>query len=387
MPETRSQAAESKRDEDAEVYKLSEIFSIIPEFDGDQIFLNTFLYACDCANSMANIEQKVLLSIHIKNKLRGKAAQLINSRNPLSYNEIKSLLNLHFGDSRDLSSLIQDLQRMKQLPNESPLNFVSRLQTLNAKMIANINKSLELSNEQKLAQCSLIDTMSLNTLLTGLEPRLGQIIRSGNPRDILQAQSRIKRELQLSYFESNKNNPIRSTIHKQPQPSRNPIPTSIKCNFCGRLGHLSSQCRFRQTPQASYPQNNSNPSQAQPSAHNQPSTSYQPRPNYFQNQQRPVVNQNQPFRSSVIQKNPNQPRNHHVNYDQEYYDQPIYYDDYYYDENTDYIPQEEDYFEETENYENFLTLPHQNDPPTEIQTLNLNQKNPNLDIILEHNYP
>lgn len=66
MPETRSQAAESKRDEDAEVYKLSEIFSIIPEFDGDQIFLNTFLYACDCANSMANIEQKVLLSIHIK---------------------------------------------------------------------------------------------------------------------------------------------------------------------------------------------------------------------------------------------------------------------------------------------------------------------------------
>ena len=89
-----------------EPYKLSEVFLIVPEFDGDQISLSTFINACDHAYSMAVGNQKTLLVIHIKNKLKGKAAQLVNSRNPSSYNEIKQLLNLHFGDSRDLSSLI-----------------------------------------------------------------------------------------------------------------------------------------------------------------------------------------------------------------------------------------------------------------------------------------
>lgn len=162
-----------------EAYKLSEIFSIVPEYEGDQIFLGNFLNACDCAYDMATEQQRVFLIIHIKNKLRGRAAQLINSRNPASYSEIKQLLSLHFGDSRDLSSLIQDLQRLKQLSGESPLTFFNRLQVLNAKMHSYVQKSY-LTRDQKMAQTDLIDTMSLNTLLTGLEPRLGQLIRASN---------------------------------------------------------------------------------------------------------------------------------------------------------------------------------------------------------------
>lgn len=48
--------------------------------------------------------------IHIKNKFKGRTAQLINSKNP-SYLEAKQRLNLHFEDSKDLSSFIQDLRR------------------------------------------------------------------------------------------------------------------------------------------------------------------------------------------------------------------------------------------------------------------------------------
>ncbi|KAJ8982671.1 hypothetical protein NQ317_017661 [Molorchus minor] len=116
---------------EVEPYKLREIFSIVPEFEGDQIFLNTFF---ECL-------------------LRGRAAQLISSRNPNTYPEIKQLLNLHFGDSRDLTS-----------PNPR-------------------------SSETKTIT-GLIETMALNTLLTGLEPRLGQIIRASNPRDLLEAHMR-----------------------------------------------------------------------------------------------------------------------------------------------------------------------------------------------------
>ena len=196
-----------------EPYKLSEIFSIIPEFDGNPINLQTFLNSCIYAQGMAINEQKLLLTIHIKNKLRGKAAELINSRNPDTWAEIRSLLEAHFGDSRDLTALIQDLQRIHQIQNESPLTFISqrisRLQTHNAKMHSAITKQ-NLSTDQKLSQMNLVETMTLNTLLTGLEPKLGQIIRAGNPQNMLQATNRIKRELQLSYFESQKfqkNNP------------------------------------------------------------------------------------------------------------------------------------------------------------------------------------
>lgn len=39
--------------------------------------------------------------------------------------------------------------------------------------------------------------MVLNTLLTGLEPKIDQILHVSNPEDIVSAVTRIERELQL----------------------------------------------------------------------------------------------------------------------------------------------------------------------------------------------
>ncbi|KAL1493810.1 hypothetical protein ABEB36_009498 [Hypothenemus hampei] len=215
-----------------EPYKLSEIFSIVPEFDGDQIFLGNFLNACDCAYDLANTQQKKFLTIHIKNKLKGGAAQLINSR--------------------DFSSLIQDLQRLRQIAGESPLTFYNKLQALNAKLHAHIQKSPSLrTKEQKDAQTTLIETMALNTLLTGLEPRLGQLIRAGNPSTLLEAQTRIRRELQLSYLENQKTNKpsfqsfqsSRNQSFRYQNNQSNRSQQQMKCSNCGRLGHTHSHCR------------------------------------------------------------------------------------------------------------------------------------------------
>lgn len=393
-----------------EPYKLSEIFFIIPEFEGDQISLGTFINSCDVANTMATGDQKILLVIHIKNKLKGRAAQLINSRNPSTYQEIKQLLNLHFGDSRDLSSLIQDLQRLRQLSNESPLTFYNRLQVLNAKMHSCVQKTANLTAAQKAAQCTLIDTMSLNTLLTGLEPRLGQIIRANNPDNLLDAHNRIRRELQLSYFETQKT--IRPPVQKPPQPIRRPPiqnPQFPKCYSCGRLGHISSECRAQQAQRPSFSgntdqrnyQNNPGPSQQQrpnpPFQNNSHQNNFRPSPSAQQNQNRP----------SVIQRNPNNyssyPRTHHINYDQQY--QP-YYDSYNQDpyyENAQYTPDQyesDHYFEncsvepiEAQDHQNFPLSPHHTQPPdslpqidpmteiqNQIQTLNLDNMDPNANF-------
>lgn len=70
---------------------------------------------------------------------------------------------------------------------------------------------------------TLIDFMTFNTLLTGLELRLGQIIRAGNPKDLLEPDARIRCELQFSIIIfSNNQKPINR-----------------------RNGYVNSQCQFR----------------------------------------------------------------------------------------------------------------------------------------------
>lgn len=302
-----------------EPYRLSEIFSIVPEYDGDQIHLNTFLNSCRTAYDMAIGNQKALLTVHIKNKLKGRASEAVNCRSPNTWEEIKTLLESHFGDKRDLISLIQDLQRIRQLPNESPLTFIARLQTHEAKMHASVHKQ-PLTAQQKQAQIQITEDMVLNTLLTGLEPKIAHIVRASNPGDMLTAITRVRKELQLNYFENQKfgrphNNNAAIPVRKPnaPQPAK-------QCSFCKRTGHVYSECRQRQQGQQTFNagnfQNFPRPNHYIPPPGNAQNFQ-QPRPNYYQSpgtsqgpqQQRPPViapnpNFNAP-RPPAIQPNPN----------------------------------------------------------------------------------
>ncbi|KAJ8916943.1 hypothetical protein NQ315_013415 [Exocentrus adspersus] len=156
---------------------------------------------------------------------------------------------------------------MRQIPSESPLTFIARLQTHEAKMLASVNKQ-PLSEPQKQVQMQLTESMVLNTLLTGLEPKIAQVVRASNPEDMLTAIARVKKELQLNYFEQQKLNRGSNTNNNMPTPMRKSnVPPRVKqCSFCKRTGHLFSECRQRQ--QNSQPSNSGN---------------YQnfPRPNYY----------------------------------------------------------------------------------------------------------
>lgn len=404
MPETRAAA------EAVEPYKLSEIFSIIPEYDGNQIFLNTFITSCTTAFSMAVGNQTPLLVLHIKNKLRGRAAELVNSRNPVSWDDIRNLLETHFGDSRDLSSLIQDLQRLRQTPNESPLTFAARLQTHEAKMHAAINKQ-NLTAKEKTAQISLIDSMVLNSLLTGVEPRIGQILRASDPDDIITAISRIKRELQLNHFESQK---LFGTRNIPTQVRKPPTPTK-QCSFCRRPGHSFNECITRQRQASQTSQQNYN---FRPNPSTQTQFNRFPQQSSSQQQNRPSTSGT----SAPFNNNSNRPPNffkqqrahhlnqsiHHNHFDYDDYDsgyetghlqQNAYYDEYS-DENAQYnsnpsLFPNQDYFNNhdqsnlLENSANFHTPPPQMAPPdtqiealqTQFQIMNLEPNfNPNLNF-------
>lgn len=70
-------------------------------------------------------------TIDVKNKVTGKISELINFRNLYKRPEIGEISNTHFGDSKDLKSLIYALQQRKQGETENSQSFVSRINALN----------------------------------------------------------------------------------------------------------------------------------------------------------------------------------------------------------------------------------------------------------------
>lgn len=71
-------------------------------------------------------------------------------------------------------SLIQDLQRMKQLSNEFLSSFSAKLQSQLAKIIAAVTKQ-NLTAKEKQAQIELIEPLAPNTLPTPVEVKIAQI--------------------------------------------------------------------------------------------------------------------------------------------------------------------------------------------------------------------
>ncbi|XP_050500868.1 putative uncharacterized protein DDB_G0286901 [Diabrotica virgifera virgifera] len=243
-----------------------------------------------------------------------------------------------------------------------------------------------------------------------------------NPKDLLQAQIRIRRELQLSYFEIQKTNrPNPPRPNQNNQAIRRPNFQPPRCTFCGRIGHSNNECRSRQNSQnnshnfndtrnfSSYQNFNNAQNNGFQRQNFSPNNNYQnTRPN---DQQRPQFNQNNPqIRPSVIHKNPNfssdRQRAHFVNYEPDYVHDytPAPIENYHYEDFSDnnYYPPPDYYnsFDESidlidsQDYQDFLTVPNQNHPPdnaisineplsqikNQIQTLNLDDMNPSLNF-------
>lgn len=224
-------------------YKLSEIFSLIPEYDGDQITLSNFIRSCSSAFSIINDSQKELLIVHLRNKLKGRAANIINSRDFTDWDSIKAVLTSHFGEKRDTTSLIHDLQLLFQTPNESAVSFYNRVQVHFSKITNSIELSSELTTSEKKNQIKFCEGICLRTVLTGLQSNIRTIIRSQNPEDLCEVGKLIVDEEKLMYLEKTRNqshNP-RKTIS---EPLVNHVrPKTFFCSYCKKPNHKITECR------------------------------------------------------------------------------------------------------------------------------------------------
>lgn len=228
-------------------YKLSEIFSLIPEYDGDQITLSNFIRSCSSAFSITKDEQKDLLIVHLRNKLKGRAANIINSRDFTDWGSIKAVLTSHFGEKRDTTSLIHDLQLLFQNPNESAVSFYNRVQIHFSKITNSIELSSDLTAAEKENQTEFCEGICLRTVLTGLQPSIRTVIRSQNPEDLCDVGKLIVEEEKLMYLEKTRNQNLNPRKSNSEQFVNHVKPKTFFCSYCKRPNHKISECRKLQS--------------------------------------------------------------------------------------------------------------------------------------------
>lgn len=300
---------------------LRKISDFIPTYSGSQAGLYDFIQACEWV--FEQIDEGVLdaFLLLIKTKLKGEAEAFISSRNISEWETLKDLLTGHFSDARDIEGLGRELTVSTQSLNESPRQFLTRIQALLTKIRSSINLNPDNTAADRATLIKSYEATALKTVLAGLRNPLGTTIRSQRPANLNDVASFLIDEENILYLQTRNNNIDRKTRGAIPRdlynlPQRNSDNSRKTCNYCKKVGHIISECRRREFNNSNasnnFPRfaqtNNFRPPNSHPPGGNQHVRNNQNNQN--QNQNRPQNFNPNANRPSIIQRNPNYPVNY-----------------------------------------------------------------------------
>ena len=122
---------------------LRKVSDFVPNYSGSQAGLYEFLQACDWVYEQIDEDVLDAFLLIIKTKLKGDAEAFISSRNISDWETLKDLLTGHYSDARDIEGLGRELTVSIQSNNESPRQFLTRIQALLTKIRSSINLNPE----------------------------------------------------------------------------------------------------------------------------------------------------------------------------------------------------------------------------------------------------
>lgn len=283
-------------------YQLLRLYiDTIPQYNGDPHTLTIFINNC---TSLINNFYREGDEAHnnfivraIIGKLSGRALSLIGSRihELNTWNDIKTALELSFGDQRNLDCLVQDLITITIEKNETPYNFGMRCQDARSLIFSKLN-SLNLPAADRLIRVQNYEELALKTFIRNLTGQLQNNVRLRNPRNLEEGMSLVIEEENFLYSQ-NRNN----TINTQKfNPNQRITPINPKMNVQKPINyqnnHSSNFTQFN-PPKPIFNNNFSRPPfpnfQPRPFGGQPP---FQFRPNYFPTQKHPYFMQrNQPI--------------------------------------------------------------------------------------------
>ncbi|XP_077284760.1 zinc finger MYM-type protein 1-like [Arctopsyche grandis] len=202
-----------------EVIDFNILTKFIKRYDGSSIPLYEFIDDCENALILASESQRKILLNYIVSQITGSARIIISNINTRDFNSIKEALVRNYSPHKNYSTLLLELQQLKQRHDEDVTKFMNRIQTATNSLIKSIkNCNIKSKADEFNGQIKLIDELSLQRMIHGNKCQQTRIVfYSTHPKTLLDA--------------------YKTALEIETDTARNK-----NCNICGREGHSSNTC-------------------------------------------------------------------------------------------------------------------------------------------------
>lgn len=276
-----SKESKNLKEETKEGIPLNVILKFIKPFDGSREKLNAFTNNCDNAISLASSYQVDIVFKYIISQLDGKAEIACSIKEFDSWTSLKDFLQKQFGERKHYAHLLAELQDCRQSAQENVNQFSLRIETCLSQLLTEISLTSHKKNEIP-GRVAAMEDLALHTFTMGLTPRIANIVRCRDPKNLNDAINYAISEEKLQQYSYKQTLAAKSFRHNDPNIKPNKSNSSNNdqsqkpalqqtssndpfCRYCKKSGHILEKCTLREYNNKKYNQNKSFTSNAQPS--------------------------------------------------------------------------------------------------------------------------
>lgn len=256
--------SDSKKDvRENEEISLNVILKFIKPYDGTRENLNAFLHNCDNAISLASSNQEHIVFKFVISQLQGKAQSACSIKEFDNWLSLKEFLKNQFGERKHYAHLLTELQECRQNNQETVSQFHLRVETCLSQLLTEITISNTKKSELT-GRVAAMEDLALHTFNIGLQPRIGNIVRCRDPKNLNEAVSYAISEEKIQQYSYKQNSILKTYRNDDRRSNANPVskpnkfqtnyqtqkPSSFSpkdpfCRYCKKLGHLLEDCELR----------------------------------------------------------------------------------------------------------------------------------------------
>lgn len=237
-------------------------------FDGTRLELFDFIGSCENAIRFADDNQKYLLMGYILSKLVGNARAQLRDKEFNDFNDLKESLIQLFGDKKQYTQLMEELNTLKQIQQEPIIKFYNKIDNIFTRLINSIQIEDAVERQSRI---TMLKELSLQRFIYHSIPEISRFLRGKNIPTLSEALNIAQdEERALNMNKGSSSSPSFSKF----------------CNFCKKSGHLYKDCRKR---------SHANVNITNLSSEKQPSSSHKPSYNNTSNNNRNNSRENNNF--------------------------------------------------------------------------------------------